>query len=176
MHLLANCKLMARISLVSKSATQKWHANETATSLCPEHLICFILASVPLAHRVSLRPKPMHSIAQPGQTLACWGTECTHSTAPTQLDPRQDTAGKHLLTSVPSFCTWNEEHIAKTKHLSLVIDTPYLAPLQLFINATFLLLPIRQPQSQKFRLKYWSTTHKLRYSKSLSPVHLENHQ
>lgn len=48
MHLLTYCKLMARISLVSKPATRKWHAYKTATSLCSEHLICLFWQVFPL--------------------------------------------------------------------------------------------------------------------------------
>lgn len=155
MHLLTNSRLMARISLVSKSPTQKWHAYNTATSLCPAHLI---LASAPLhtcvprAHS-EFRPKPMQRMPSPGRTWRA-GEQSAHTPLlPPGWIQDQDRAGKQMLSSAYNFFIWNKEHIAETKHLSLVIYIPYLAPLQLPINASFLLLLIRQPQSQKFRLK-----------------------
>lgn len=158
MHLLTYCKLMARISLVSKPATQKWHAYKTATSLCPEHLIFLFWQVFPLHTCVprtpsEFKPKPMHRSCPALVELGMLGNRvhtlhCSH-----QAGSKIRTWQESIYSIQSSFFIWNREHIAKTKHLSLAIYTPYFASLQLSINAIFLLLPTRQPQFQKLRLK-----------------------
>lgn len=149
---------MARISLVSKSATQEWHAYNTATSLCPEY---FILASAPLAHvcpghTVTLRPKAMQRSCPALAEVGMLGNR-VHTLHCSHQD--QDMAGEHMLSSAYSFFLWNKEHTAETEHLCLIIHTPYLAPLQLFINASFLLLThqaVTVPKIYSEVLKYYT--------------------